>query len=136
MEWDLLKEGFLLTFSFEDDFASINEALQEIKEVIFITLKEPMECTQPDSSTQLHHALECYNVTIEEEEEDPRNINILEVEGHHEVEDPQLQNPDISAPLKMKQVNIGTKEEPKFTKIGDYLDNITVAKVVELLHEY
>lgn len=27
VEWDVLKEGFLLTFSFEDDFASINEAL-------------------------------------------------------------------------------------------------------------
>lgn len=56
-EWDLLKEGFLLTFSFEYDFASIDEALQEIKAVIFRTPKEPMEWTQPDWSTQLCHAL-------------------------------------------------------------------------------
>jgi len=35
-----------------------------------------MEWTQPDWSTQLHHALECYNVIGEEEEEELRNINI------------------------------------------------------------
>ncbi len=62
-EWDVLKEGFLLTFSFEYDFASIDEALQEVKVVIFGMSIEPMEWTQPDWSTQLRHALECYNVT-------------------------------------------------------------------------
>ena len=48
MEWVVLKDGFLLTFRFEDGFVSINEALQEIKEVIFKTPMEFMEWTQPD----------------------------------------------------------------------------------------
>lgn len=43
MEWDLLKEGFLLTFNFEYGFTSIDEALQEIKAVIFRMPQEPME---------------------------------------------------------------------------------------------
>jgi len=43
---------------------------------------------------------------------------------------------DITAPLKTKQVNIGTKAESKFAKIGDYWDDATVDKVVELLCEY
>ena len=107
-EWDILREVFWMTFNFEDGFASIDEALQEIKVIIFITLTKPMEWTQPDWSTQLHHALECYNVTVEVEDEDPRNINILEVEGHHEVEGLQIYNPDITVPLKTKQANIGT----------------------------
>jgi len=47
-KWDLLKEGFLLTFIFEDGFTSIDEALQEIKVVIFVTPQEPMEWVQPD----------------------------------------------------------------------------------------
>jgi len=34
-EWDNLREGFLMTFSFEDEFKSINEALQEVKATIF-----------------------------------------------------------------------------------------------------
>jgi len=42
-ECDVLKEGYLLTFSFEDGFVSINEALQEIKEVIFRMWQETME---------------------------------------------------------------------------------------------
>lgn len=107
-EWDVLKEGFLLTFSFEDKFLSMDEAIQEIKAIIFRTPKEPMEWIQPDWSTQLHHALECYNVTTQEEEEDPRNIKILETEGHREVQGPPIENPDISTPLKTRQVNIGT----------------------------
>jgi len=73
--------------------------LQEIKEFIFTTPKEPIEWAQPDWSTQLHHMLECYNVTVEEEEEDLRTINIPEIEGRREVEGPQIENLDISAPL-------------------------------------
>jgi len=33
-------------------------------------------------------------------------------------------------------VNIGTKVEPKFSKIGDYWDDATVDKIAELLQEY
>ncbi len=34
-EWDILNEGFMMTFNFEDGFDSIDEALQEVKAVIF-----------------------------------------------------------------------------------------------------
>lgn len=33
-------------------------------------------------------------------------------------------------------MNIGTEAKPNFTKIGDYLDDAIVDKVIELLHEY
>jgi len=59
-------------------------------------------------------------VTAEEEDEDARKINIPEIEGHREVKGLQIENPNIIAPLKMKQVNIGTEAEPKFAKIRDY----------------
>lgn len=39
-------------------------------------------------------------------------------------------------PMKTKQVNIGTEVEPKFAKIGDYWDDMTVDKVAELLRKY
>lgn len=71
-----------------------------------------------------------------EEEEDPRNLNILEAEGHREVEGLQIKNPNITAPLKKRQVNIGTEAELNFAKIGDYWDDATVDKVTELLWEY
>lgn len=49
---------------------------------------------------------------------------------------PAIEDPDISAPLKTKQVNIGTEEELKYATLGDYWDDATVEKVVELLREY
>lgn len=56
-EWDILKDSFLLTFHFEDGFACIDEALQEIKATIFKILEEMIERVQPDWNTQLCHAL-------------------------------------------------------------------------------
>jgi len=93
-EWDILKEGFLLTFSFEDGFESTDKAMQEIKVDIFKTPKESGEWTQPNWSTQLHHALECYNVTTEEED-DPWNITIPETKGQRDVKGLKVVNPDI-----------------------------------------
>lgn len=75
-------------------------------------------------------------MTAKEEEEDSRNINIPDAKGYHEVEGPQIENLNISAPLKRKQVNIGIEKEPKFAKNGYYWNNTTVDKVVELLHKY
>ena len=87
-EWDILRQGFVMTFKFEDGFECINEALQEVTETILGIPHDPLDLIQSDWTTQLCHALECYNVTFEEEEEDPRIINIPEAEAHHEVEGP------------------------------------------------
>ena len=52
-DYDEMKDIFLLTFSFEDRFECIDEALQEIKETIFRTLVEPITWIQPYWSTIL-----------------------------------------------------------------------------------
>jgi hypothetical protein len=39
-------------------------------------------------------------------------------------------------PLRMQKVNIGTKHNPKFAQICNYLNDETVEKIVDLLHEY
>lgn len=49
--------------------------------MIFTMPEESVEWVQPAWSTQLSHGIECYNVTMEGGEEDPRNINILDSEG-------------------------------------------------------
>ena len=38
--------------------------------------------------------------------------------------------------LKIKKVNIGTEENPKFANIGDYWDEETMVKITDLLHEF
>lgn len=102
-EWDILREGLLLTFMFEDHWLDIvDDALQAVKETIFKIHQEPMEVLQLELATQLRCVLECYNVNVEEDDEDPRNINIPETEGCREVRGPSIEDPDITALLKTK----------------------------------
>ena len=39
-------------------------------------------------------------------------------------------------PLKIKKVNIGSPENPKFVNIGDYWDDEIVRNIIDLLHEF
>lgn len=64
---------------------------------------EPIEWTQLDWRTRFCYALECYNVTTKEDEEDPRNITIIETERQSEVEGSKVTNLDISEPLKLNK---------------------------------
>ena len=43
---------------------------------------------------------------------------------------------DVTKPLKLKEVNIGTNEQPKLAKIGDYWDDDIVGNIAELLTKY
>ena len=87
--WSLMIDNFLLTFAFESEYPSVDQALQVIKSKIF------EDCTisvsaQPERAIQLKEALECYHFASEpeEEDEDPHNTNIPESEGTRDVEGP------------------------------------------------
>jgi hypothetical protein len=81
--------------------------------------------------------LSCYHVQEEAPyEDDPRDIQIEEVEGEREVEGPPIQSEVIAVPIKVKKVNIGTVEHPKMASIGDYWDEQIVEIITELLREY
>jgi hypothetical protein len=81
--------------------------------------------------------LSCYHVQEEApEEDDPRNIQIEEVEDEREVEVPPMESEVIVASIKVKKVNIGTVENPKMASIGDYWDEKIVESITELLREY
>ena len=66
--------------------------------------------------------MECYNFAANEEE-DPRNINILESKGSRNVQVPVLELLEITEKVKIKKINIGIEADPKFTSIGDYWDD-------------
>lgn len=113
----------------------MEDALQLVKSTIFRTPLEPEEVMQSDWSRQLSEALTCYNVQTEDDEDDARNINIPESEGNPEVHSLEVEDLDITMPLKTKQVNIRTEEELKYATLGDYYDDATVEKVIEFLRE-
>jgi hypothetical protein len=77
----------------------------------------------------------CYNINANEDD-DPRKLNIVETEGHRNVEGPGAEFPFIGQPIKIKKVNIGTEETPKLANVEDYWDVATIDKITELLHEY
>ena len=84
-------DSFLLTFTFESEYLNVDQALDIIKIKIFEDCT-PSVPAQPDWAIQLEHALECYNFAAEpnDEDENPRRVNILESQGTRDVDGPKL----------------------------------------------
>ena len=124
-------------FHFESEYPSIDLALDVIKIKIFEDCTLSVH-TQPEWAIQLEDALDYYNFTAdpEDEDEDPRSINIPKSEGTRNVDGPKLEIPSITEPIKIKKIDIDTDIEPKFSSIGDYWDDKTVGHIVDLLHDY
>ena len=62
-EWDVLRKGFLLTFTFEDRWSdTIDDVLQAVKAAIFKIPQEPLEMLQLEWAVQLSSTMECYNL--------------------------------------------------------------------------
>lgn len=71
-EWDDLREIFLLTFTFADQWLdTVDDALQAVKATIFKIPQQPLEVLQPVWETQLSSAQQCYNVEVEEDDDNP-----------------------------------------------------------------
>ena len=72
-------------------------------------------CSAHKAKMIVQKLLECYNVKKEEyEDEDPRDVQIPKTEGTRVVEGSELASVVYTQPIKMKKVNIGTTENPKF----------------------
>ena len=80
--------------------------------------------------------MEWYNINGELEVDDPHNIHILETEDIREMEGLVLSSDQFMKPLKIKKVNIGSPENPKFANNGDYWDDEMVGMITDLLHEF
>ena len=81
--------------------------------------------------------MEWYKLSRKLEYDDElHNINIPDTEGIQDVAAPDVLMDPMTQPLKIKKVNIGTEENPKFFNIGNYWDEETMAKATYLLHEF
>ena len=81
MEWSAVREKFVLNFSFESRFPCINTTLHTIQDVVFDMLEKPEKWALPTCDAQMKDIIEFCNVTIEDNEEDPRNNNIPNFKG-------------------------------------------------------
>ena len=71
-----------------------------------------------------------------QEEDNPRNVKIPKNQGEHAVEGPKLGFINYKKPVKTCKVNIGIEKNLKFANIGDYWNDETIEKIVDLLCEY
>jgi hypothetical protein len=60
------------------------------------------------------------------------DIQIEESKGEREVEGPTIESEFIVVPIKVNKFNIGTIENPKMARIGDYWDEKTIKSIIEL----
>jgi hypothetical protein len=104
MNYDMLTQRFKVAFTFENESPLIDAALQNIKTNIFLK-GGPMEvvymCSTHRASLKVHKLLEFYYVSGEDQdEEDPRDIQVLEIEGECTIEGPYLESVAYAQPLR------------------------------------
>ena len=66
-----------------------------------------MEQEEDEWTAPLQKLQGCYNINVDEDN-DPRKVNIVEMEGKRDIEGPRVELPFIGQPNKIKKVNIGT----------------------------
>ena len=93
VSWDCLVDSFVLTFSTNEVCPALDVAIRLIHTKVFDD--QEVEEYRPDWKTQEAHAVECYNIAIDEDD-DPRNIDIHESEGHCNVRGPALEVSEVT----------------------------------------
>ena len=130
VNWYTLTDNLYMTFEYQSEHPLVDDALELVHMKI---AEDPLPIgTQLDWIVRVENARECYNFTIDEDE-NPRNINIPESEGTRIVAGPPLECLEITTKLKIKKVNIGSEVNLKLASIGDYWDDKTIGQVVDLL---
>ena len=131
--WYTLREKIYLTFEYQSEHPLVDDSLEI---VCLKIVEDPLPiCTQLDWTVQVENDRECYNFTIDEDE-NLRNIDIPESKGSRVVVGPLLECPEITEKLKINKVNIGSEVEQKIASIGNYWDDKTIGQVVDLLQKY
>jgi hypothetical protein len=119
-DWYGMTQKFVATFSFERQYPSVDQALQVVRHKIFEEEPNlPIEQEEYEQTEPLQKLQGCYNINVGEDD-DPRNVNITEIEGQRDVEGPRVELPFIGQPIKINKVNIGTEQAPKLANVGDY----------------
>jgi hypothetical protein len=131
-----MANNFVITFLSESQYPTVDQELQIVSQKVFEeAVSLPLEQEEDEWTTPLQKLQGCYNINTDEDD-GPRKVNIAEIEGQRDIEGLGVELPFIGQPIKIKKVNIGTKETPKIANVGDYWDIATIDKITELLHEY
>jgi hypothetical protein len=135
IDWYGMTQNFIDTFLFES-YPTVDQDLQIIRQKVFEEVHNPPLDQEKDEWTAPLQQLQgCYNINVDEDD-DPRDVNILETKGQRDIEGIEIELHFVGHPIKIKKVNIGTKQTPKLANVGDYWDDAIVSNITKLLHEY
>ena len=80
-DWEGMTLNFLTSFLFESQFPSVYKELQIVRKKIFEEASSlPLEKEKGEWTTPLQKLQGCYNINADEDD-DPRKVNITEIEG-------------------------------------------------------
>jgi hypothetical protein len=120
--WEGMTQNFVTTFLFEIQYPSVGPALHIVRQKVFEEASSlPMKQEEDEWTTPLQKLQSYYNINVDDDD-DPRKVNITEIEGQRNVEGLGVELPFIGHPIKIKKVNIGIEETLKLANVGDYWD--------------
>ena len=80
-DWEGMIQNFVTTFLFDNEFPSVDQALYMVRQKVF---KEafgfPLEQEEDEWTAPLQKLQIFYNINVDEDD-DPRKVNIAEIEG-------------------------------------------------------
>jgi hypothetical protein len=112
LDWYGMTQNFITTFLFEIQHPTVDQYLQIVRQKVFEEAPNlPFEKEKDEWTPPLQRLQGCYNIN-DDEDDDPRNVNIIETEGQRDIEGPGIELPFIGKPIKIKKVNIGKELTP------------------------
>ena len=134
--WEEFSVCFAQMFSFQDVNREVCNALQIICDIV-IKVTPVAYPNDPHAHCFIQSMMTCYNLSGEHEDHNElQNVNIPESEGSHDVASIDIPTNMMSQPLRIQKINIGSAHNQKFANVRDYRDVETMAKIMNLLHEF
>jgi hypothetical protein len=82
--WYGMNQNFVDTFIFEIHYPIVDQSLQFVRQKVFEEAPNlPLEQEEDEWTAPLQKLQGCYNINVEEND-DPRNVNIVEAKGERE----------------------------------------------------
>jgi hypothetical protein len=89
-DWYGMTQKFVPTFLFDSQYPTIDQYLQVVRHKLFEEAPNlPVEKEEDEWTAPLQKLQGCYNINVDEDD-DPRNVNIIEKKGHRDIEGPKV----------------------------------------------
>jgi hypothetical protein len=99
-----MTQKFIATFLFESQYPIVDHGLLVVRHKFFEEAPNlPLDKEEDEWTAPLHKLQGCYNIN-DDEDDDPRNVNIVETEGKRDIEWPRIELPFIGQTIKSRKL--------------------------------